>query len=62
MRALENYRYTDERGKDQGLNVRHRAKLLIELIQDEEQLRVARKKAKMEGKEKYQGFSKDEMR
>lgn len=42
--------------------MRHRAKLLIELIQDEEQLRVARKKAKMEGKEKYQGFSKDEMR
>ncbi|VDM41439.1 unnamed protein product [Toxocara canis] len=62
MRALENYRYVDERGKDQGLNVRHRAKLLIELIQDEEQLRMARKKAKMEGKEKYQGFSKEEMR
>nr|AZA15239.1 clathrin interactor 1 [Anisakis pegreffii] len=62
MRSLENYKYVDERGKDQGLNVRHRAKLLIELIQDDEQLRMARKKAKMEGKEKYQGFSKEEMR
>lgn len=62
MRALENYKFIDDRGRDQGLNVRHRAKLLIDLIQDEDQLRMERKKAKMEGKEKYQGYSKDDMR
>ena len=42
--------------------MRHRAKLLVDLIQDDEQLRIERKKAKTEGKEKYQGFSKEDMR
>lgn len=41
--------------------VRHRAKLVLELLQDDEMLRVERRKAKTEGREKYQGFSKDEM-
>ncbi|VDN30830.1 unnamed protein product [Gongylonema pulchrum] len=62
MRALESYKYIDEKGKDQGLNVRHRAHLLIELIQDDDQLKAERKKAKSENKEKYQGFSKDDIR
>lgn len=62
IRALESYKYTDDRGRDQGLNVRHRAKLLVDLIQDDEQLRIERRKAKTEGKEKYQGFSKEDMR
>lgn len=26
LRALENYTFTDENGKDMGINVRHRAK------------------------------------
>uniref|UniRef100_A0A914E6P9 ENTH domain-containing protein n=1 Tax=Acrobeloides nanus TaxID=290746 RepID=A0A914E6P9_9BILA len=51
----------NEKGKDQGVNVRHRAKLVSELIQDEELLRTERRKVKTEGKEKYQGYSKEEM-
>ncbi|VBB34852.1 unnamed protein product, partial [Acanthocheilonema viteae] len=62
MRTLESYRFTDEKGKDQGLNVRHRVSVLFELIQDDEQLKAERKKAKLEGKEKYKGYSKDDMR
>ncbi|TMS36172.1 hypothetical protein L596_003406 [Steinernema carpocapsae] len=62
MRSLESYKNHDERGKDQGVNIRHRVKLIIELIQDEDLLREERKKAKSEGKEKYQGYSKEEMR
>ncbi|KAK0396534.1 hypothetical protein QR680_001755 [Steinernema hermaphroditum] len=62
MRSLESYKHIDEKGKDQGINIRHRAKLVIELIQDDEQLRAERRKAKTEGKEKYQGYSKEEMR
>lgn len=61
LRALESYKCIDERGKDEGINVRHRAKLILELLNDEELLRTERRKAKTEGKEKYQGFSKDDM-
>lgn len=42
--------------------VRHRVKILFELLQDDEQLKAERKKAKLEGKEKYQGYSKDDIR
>ncbi|EFO18762.2 hypothetical protein LOAG_09733 [Loa loa] len=62
MRTLESYKFIDEKGKDQGLNVRHRVSVLFELIQDDEQLKAERKKAKLEGKEKYKGYSKDDMR
>ncbi|KAL3068133.1 hypothetical protein niasHT_027963 [Heterodera trifolii] len=61
MRSLENYKCVDERGKDEGMNVRHRVKLILELLNDEELLRIERKKAKTEGREKYQGFSKEDM-
>ncbi|MFH4979137.1 hypothetical protein AB6A40_005846 [Gnathostoma spinigerum] len=61
LRNLESYKYI-ERGKDQGINVRHRAKLLCELIQDDDLLREERRKIKNEGKEKYQGFSKEDLR
>lgn len=72
LRALESYKYLDERGKDEGINgkqclfiiiflVRHRVKAIIELIQNDDLLRSERKKAKVEGREKYQGFSKEEM-
>ncbi|VDN56352.1 unnamed protein product [Dracunculus medinensis] len=61
MRNLESYRCIDEKGKDQGINVRHRARLLIELIQDDELLRTERRKAKIDGKEKYLGYSKEDM-
>ncbi|VDN04224.1 unnamed protein product [Thelazia callipaeda] len=62
MRTLESYKFMDEKGKDQGLNVRHRATVLFDLIQDDEKLKAERKKAKLEGKEKYQGYSKDDLR
>lgn len=42
--------------------MRHRASVLFELIQDDEQLKAERKKAKLEGREKYRGYSKDEIR
>ncbi|KAL8609409.1 hypothetical protein ACOMHN_019898 [Nucella lapillus] len=56
LRGLENYSFTDEHGKDQGLNVRHKVKELLEFIQDEERLREERKKAK-KSKDKYIGLS-----
>ncbi|OZC11114.1 hypothetical protein X798_01940 [Onchocerca flexuosa] len=62
MRTLESYKFIDEKGKDQGLNVRHRASVLFDLIQDDDQLKAERKKAKLEGREKYKGYSKDDMR
>lgn len=61
MRSLENYKCVDERGKDEGVNVRHRVKLIMELLNDEELLRTERRKAKTEGREKYQGYSKEDM-
>jgi len=60
LRSLENYTFTDENGKDMGINVRHRAKQLIEFIQDDERLREERKKAK-KNKDKYIGVSADSM-
>lgn len=60
LRGLENYSFTDEMGKDQGLNVRHKCKDLLEFIQDDDRLREERKKAK-KNKEKYVGVSNDDM-
>lgn len=54
LKGLENYTFIDENGKDQGVNVRHRVKTLIEFIQDDERLREERKKAK-KNKDKYVG-------
>lgn len=56
LRRLENYTFIDDFGKDQGINVRQRAKLLIELIQDDEKVRQERKKAK-QYKDKFVGVS-----
>nr|CAD2194243.1 unnamed protein product [Meloidogyne enterolobii] len=63
MRALESYKCVDERGKMKGqmIWVRHRVKLILELLNDDELLRNERRKAKADGREKYQGFSKDDM-
>ncbi|GMR60590.1 hypothetical protein PMAYCL1PPCAC_30785, partial [Pristionchus mayeri] len=62
MRSLEHYKCTDEKGKDQGINIRHRVKLILEIIGDEDKLRAERKKAKNDDKSKFQGFSADDMR
>jgi hypothetical protein len=61
LRALESYKCVDEKGKDEGVNVRHRIKLIMELLNDEDLLRAERRKSKSEGREKYQGYSKDDM-
>lgn len=60
LKTLENYTFHDEMGKDMGINVRHRAKQLIDFIQDDERLREERKKAK-KNKDKYIGVSADAM-
>lgn len=58
LRGLESYTFTDELGKDQGLNVRTKAKELVDFIQDDERLREERKKAK-KNRDKYIGMSGD---
>ncbi|BFY98603.1 hypothetical protein BsWGS_01649 [Bradybaena similaris] len=60
LRGLENYSFADEQGKDQGLNVRHKVKELLDFIQDDERLREERKKAK-KTKDKYVGVSSEAM-
>ncbi|KAJ8972748.1 hypothetical protein NQ317_013802 [Molorchus minor] len=58
LRSLENYTYIDDIGKDQGVNIRHKVKELIDFIQDDDRLREERKKAK-KNKDKYIGMSSD---
>lgn len=60
LRSLENYTFTDENGKDQGINVRHKVRELIDFIQDDDKLREERKKAK-KNKDKYIGMSSEAM-
>lgn len=60
LRSLENYTFIDENGKDQGINVRHKMRDLIEFIQNDDRLREERKKAK-KNKDKYIGMSSDAM-
>jgi len=57
LRTLESFSYIDELGKDQGINIRHRAKQTVEFLQDENRVREERKKAK-KNKDKYIGVSK----
>ncbi|XP_048486589.1 uncharacterized protein LOC105398848 isoform X1 [Plutella xylostella] len=56
LRSLENYTHVDDLGKDQGINVRHKVRELIDFIQDDDKLRDERKKAK-KNKDKYIGMS-----
>ncbi|XP_018531035.1 clathrin interactor 1a [Lates calcarifer] len=60
LRSLESYHFVDENGKDQGVNVRHKVKELVEFVQDDDRLREERKKAK-KIKDKYIGVSSDSM-
>lgn len=60
LRSLENYTFIDENGKDQGINVRHKVRDLIDFIQDDDRLREERKKAK-KNRDKYIGMSSDAM-
>ncbi|KAI0076762.1 ENTH-domain-containing protein [Panus rudis PR-1116 ss-1] len=58
IKMLRNFYYIDEKGKDQGINVRNRAKELVELLGDVEKIRTERRKAK-QNKHKYIGTGND---
>ncbi|KAH9891912.1 hypothetical protein C8Q73DRAFT_666878 [Cubamyces lactineus] len=60
IKMLRNFYYVDEKGKDQGINVRNRAKELVELLGDVEKIRAERRKAKA-NRHKYTGVGNDAM-
>lgn len=60
IKMLRNFHYIDEKGKDQGINVRNRSKELAELLSDLDRVRQERKKAKS-NKNKYGGVGNDGM-
>ncbi|KAI0785106.1 hypothetical protein C8Q75DRAFT_776004 [Abortiporus biennis] len=60
IKMLRNFYYIDEKGKDQGLNVRNRSKELVELLGDVDKIRAERRKAK-NNKNKYIGTGNDGM-
>ncbi|XP_006462443.1 hypothetical protein AGABI2DRAFT_179182 [Agaricus bisporus var. bisporus H97] len=58
LKMLRNFHYIDEKGKDEGINVRNRAKELVELLADVEKIRGERRKAKA-NRTKYIGVGND---
>lgn len=44
IEGLTYFTYKDPKGKDQGINVSNRAKLLVELIQDPDRIKQEREK------------------
>ncbi|KAK2025442.1 ENTH-domain-containing protein [Colletotrichum zoysiae] len=54
LKMLRQFHYIDQNGKDQGINVRNRAKELSDLLSDVERIRTERKKARAT-KNKYVG-------
>ncbi|KAI1149538.1 hypothetical protein F4825DRAFT_49211 [Nemania diffusa] len=54
LKMLRQFHYIDQNGKDQGINVRNRAKELAEMLGDVERIRAERKKART-NKAKYTG-------
>ena len=46
LRSLQHYQCIDNKGKDQGLNIRHRAKEIITMLSDDDNIREARLTAK----------------
>ncbi|KAF9872437.1 hypothetical protein CkaCkLH20_09934 [Colletotrichum karsti] len=54
LKMLRQFHFIDQNGKDQGINVRNRAKELAELLGDVERIRSERKKARS-SKNKYTG-------
>lgn len=55
LKMLRQFHYIDHNGKDQGINVRNRAKELTELLSDVDRIRAERKKARAT-KNKYTGM------
>ncbi|KAJ8481753.1 hypothetical protein ONZ45_g15196 [Pleurotus djamor] len=58
IKMLRNFHYIDEKGKDEGINVRNRAKELVEMLSDVEKIRTERRKAKL-NRHKYTGTGND---
>lgn len=56
INMLKSFHYIDSKGKDQGINVRNRAKSLAALLMDESEIRAERKKARKTTK-KFGGVS-----
>lgn len=54
IKMLRNFHYIDEKGKDQGINVRNRANELASLLTDVDKIRAERRKARA-NRNKYQG-------
>lgn len=54
LKMLRQFHFIDQNGKDQGINVRNRAKELADLLGDVERIRAERKKARS-NKAKYTG-------
>ena len=46
LKMLRQFHFIDQNGKDQGVNVRNRAKELAELLSDVERIRAERKKSR----------------
>lgn len=59
IKMLRNFHYVDEKGKDQGINVRNRSKELAELLGDLDRVRQERRKAK-NNRSKFTGVSNEE--
>ncbi|KAH7928430.1 ENTH-domain-containing protein [Leucogyrophana mollusca] len=60
LKMLRNFHYIDDKGKDEGLNVRNRARELVEMLSDVEAIRNERRKAKA-NRHKYTGTGNDPM-
>ncbi|CUA68801.1 ENTH domain-containing protein C794,11c [Schizosaccharomyces pombe 972h-] [Rhizoctonia solani] len=58
IKMLRNFHYIDDKAKDQGINVRNRAKEIAELLSDVEKIRSERRKAKA-NRNKYTGTGSD---
>ncbi|KAG8922539.1 Epsin-3, clathrin recruitment and traffic between the Golgi and endosome [Tulasnella sp. 418] len=58
IKMLRNFHYIDEKGKDQGINVRNRSRELVELLNDLDRVRTERRKAKV-NRNKYTGTGND---
>jgi len=54
LRTLQHYHHTDNKGKDQGINIRHRAKEICELLASDDAIRQARETAR-KNREKFGG-------
>ncbi|KIJ54517.1 hypothetical protein M422DRAFT_24460 [Sphaerobolus stellatus SS14] len=58
VKMLRNFHYIDEKGKDQGINVRNRASEIASLLMDLDRVRGERRKAKA-NRTKYTGVGSD---